>query len=627
MKYLKQNLTLYLCFVGLASGFQTPLFAQNGFPDPGFGTFGEVTTTVEGMWGEACGIVHEVAVQADGKIVAVGSVDDILTLVRYNGDGTIDTEFGVDGIATGTIESDYYFGSALAIQPDGKLVVGSRTIGISDIDFALSRFNSDGSSDTTFGDNGTVITHLDCTDAHVFSSILIQSDGKIIGCGTSFCEDWISDEWKFAVIRYNPDGTLDDTFGGDGIVLDELGFWGTGLNIGYAGALQADGKVVMAGWSYSPTGSGDSFALMRWNTDGTRDTTFGENGGVLLDFGAEQNAIAHALCIQYDGKIVVTGRVEIEVGAPSDFGLARFNSDGEPDTTFGDGGFLVTDFDEIYEDGYTVLQQVDGKLVVSGYMGSDVDNYYKFATIRYNTDGSIDTEFGTDGLVTSDFGNDFSQCFAAALQEDGKIVAGGFTSLDNCTIALARYVSCSAYFTLFPDATPHVWNAVNMAVGSEPISYLWEWGDGTYSTEAYPTHVYVDSGYYTICLTITDGLGCVSTYCDSSTYIYRADGELTMVTINVVNELPSETGTFAADISVAPNPFTEYFTIKIPEETFLQNANNEIKLYDLAGNALLTQQINATETTISTAALPDGVYVLYYSNGHAWGNLKLVKME
>ncbi|HMZ88140.1 MAG TPA: PKD domain-containing protein, partial [Chitinophagales bacterium] len=213
-------------------------------------------------------------------------------------------------------------------------------------------------------------------------------------------------------------------------------------------------------------------------------------------------------------------------------------------------------------------------------------------------------------------------------QDDGKIIAAGYTYDINGdeSIAIARYASCSAYFTLFPDATPHVWKAVNMAVGSDPMSYVWEWGDGTSSTEPYPSHTYADSGYYDICLTITDGLGCTSTYCDSSTYIYRMSDELAMVTINVWEELPVETETITADFSVTPNPFSDQITIEIPSAVS-SSPNAEISIFDLAGNILLTQIISAPQTTINTSQLPTGIYVLSYHNGLEFGTAKLVKME
>ncbi|HMX03434.1 MAG TPA: PKD domain-containing protein [Chitinophagales bacterium] len=624
MKNQLHTLAGIFAFLGLIVSTHASLQAQNGFPDPGFGTGGEVITPL-GVWGSAW--AYEVAVQTDGKIVAACSIDYGVALVRYNNDGSIDSDFGIEGVAVCSLECDYTFGSCLVIQPDGKILTGSKTMGIDNNQFGMARFNSNGTIDSTFGEDGIVITEFDCNQRHVFGSLLIQPDGKIIGCGTSECEDPDPTHTKFALIRYLPDGTLDSTFGDDGIVLDELGYWGTGSDIGFAGALQPDGKVVMAGWCGAPY-AGSNFALMRWNTDGVKDTTFGENGGVLFLFGTAQQSVAHALCIQNDGKIVACGRVENECGGPSDFGLVRFNSDGSVDSTFSEDGFLTADYGETAEELYAVHQQVDGKLVVSGFMGSDAVFYSKFVTFRYHTDGTLDTEFGTDGMITSDFDVDASLCYGSTIQDDGKIIAAGYTYDINGdeSIAIARYASCSAYFTLFPDATPHVWKAVNMAVGSDPMSYVWEWGDGTSSTEPYPSHTYADSGYYDICLTITDGLGCTSTYCDSSTYIYRMSDELAMVTINVWEELPVETETITADFSVTPNPFSDQITIEIPSAVS-SSPNAEISIFDLAGNILLTQIISAPQTTINTSQLPTGIYVLSYHNGLEFGTAKLVKME
>jgi uncharacterized delta-60 repeat protein len=207
-------------------------------------------------------------------------------------------------------------------------------------------------------------------------------------------------------------GALDTTFGVGGKVT--TAFLGPTNDFGLAGtAIQADGKIVEAGYSDTQTQSGGGAALVRYNTDGTLDTTFGSGGKVLPDYNSSGGSF-HAVAIQGDGKIVIAG-VAFPSGA-GEWALIRYNSDGSLDTTFGSGGEVLTSFEIQNSDDApnSVAIQADGKIVAAGGSASS------FALARYNSDGSLDTSFGTAGKVTTAFaGSIYENAFSLGIQSDG----------------------------------------------------------------------------------------------------------------------------------------------------------------------------------------------------------------
>src|SRR5262245_24661714 len=212
-------------------------------------------------------------------------------------------------------------------------------------------------------------------------------------------------------------GALDPTFGTGGKVTTDL--QGSSQDDGQAVAVQADGKIVVAG-----SFQGIDFAVVRYNADGTLDATFGTGGKVITNFGPGFTTdAAQDLAIQSDGKIVVVGSSTNSVG--TDFAVARYNADGTLDASFGTGGLVTTNFGGTSLDAAQgVAIQADGKIVVTGSSNS-ASPQDDFAVVRYNADGSLDTGFGTGGKVTTDFAGSIDDAFAVALQADGKIVAAG----------------------------------------------------------------------------------------------------------------------------------------------------------------------------------------------------------
>jgi uncharacterized delta-60 repeat protein len=261
----------------------------NGSQDTLFGSNGRVITNF-GATDQALALV----LQPDGKIVVAGRTNKPapngnfdFALARYEAAGTLDLTFGTAGLVTTDFGGSVDRAFAMALQPDGKLVVA----GDSDANFALARYNSNGSLDASFGSGGKVITTFGGTDQA--SAVILQPDGKIVVAGQT--DTGISID--FALARYMPDGSLDGAFGSGGRVTTN--FTGTPDDLGSAVALQSDGKIVVGGTS------NDNFALARYTPEGILDSTFGTAGTVTTNLGGTDQL--HALALQPDGAIVAVG--------------------------------------------------------------------------------------------------------------------------------------------------------------------------------------------------------------------------------------------------------------------------------------------------------------------------------
>ncbi|MDQ3748191.1 MAG: delta-60 repeat domain-containing protein [Acidobacteriota bacterium] len=235
--------------------------------------------------------------------------------------------------------------------------------------------------------------------------------------------------FDFVVVRYNSNGSLDASFGIGGSVIMDFG--GSGSSVAHAVALQPDGKIVAAGLN------GSNFALARLNSNGSLDSTFGNGGKVTTDFFGFSDS-ARAIIIQPDGKLVAAGEVGVAAGLALDFGLARYNSDGSLDMTFGSGGKVSTDFTGIPDGARAVVLQADGKLVAAGDAGGIC------GLARYNSNGSLDSTFGSGGKILTSPDDSFCLAFALIVQADGKLVTAGHAqdiSGGDPVFWLARYNS------------------------------------------------------------------------------------------------------------------------------------------------------------------------------------------
>ncbi|HYV94916.1 MAG TPA: T9SS type A sorting domain-containing protein [Chitinophagales bacterium] len=417
-----------IAFLGSFLLITTRVFSQAGNLDNTFDGDGKTLTSFNTLncYGKS------ITVQPDGKILVAGYTKQTdftfdFAIARYNVDGSPDNTF--DG--NGKVITDLSSGSddnskAIIVDANGKILVAGFSLINFGFDISLARYNSDGSLDLTLGTDGIVTTAIGAYD-DIANAIAIQADGSILVAGST--SNGTSTD--IAVVRYQADGSLDNTFGTNGIVTTD--FSGTD-DAGYAVAVASDGKILVAG--STKIGGANSFALLRYNTNGTLDNTFNTNGSVTASFGGDD--VAYGMVLQSDGKAVLAG-TSITGGGNGQFALARFDTNGSSDNTFSSDGLATVAWGGSGV-GYGVALQPDGKILETGSSGDNPNQV--FAVARLNADGSIDNSFSTDGKTTTDIGNGEDVANSIAMQPDGKIVVAGF-STDNNTFnfSIVRYLS------------------------------------------------------------------------------------------------------------------------------------------------------------------------------------------
>lgn len=380
--------------------FGVARYNSNGSLDTSFGNSGKVSTDFLGDYDVANGV----AIQSDGKIVVVGasSTGDLghvnFAIARYQSNGSLDSTFGSGGKVTTDFFASNDDARSVAIQPDNKIVVAG-TVGVagSSFDFGVARYNSDGSPDSSFDTDGKVTTNISGRD--FVTSIGLYPNGKIVVGGYSAGAGGNDD---FSVARYNSDGSLDTNFNTDGTLTTDYGIAGTDrLN---AIAIQSDGKVIGAGTTQTLINpSSSAFAVVRYTIDGFLDPTFaGGNGTTLTKFFSSPNScchtgdeIAYDIALGHDGKILVAGYTTM-----GNVTLTRYNSDGTQDTGFGDRGRLFTHMATYYSRAYAVVLQSDGKIVVAGHVIQDISSTSNFALARYQSNPRpipVRSDFDLDG--------------------------------------------------------------------------------------------------------------------------------------------------------------------------------------------------------------------------------------
>ena len=398
--------------------------AQIGLLDPGFGGDGKVTTDLDPVRSIEDS-ANAVVVQPDGRIVVAGSLgcrqntlseDCSIAVARYDTDGTLDTSFSGDGVVL-THFSSGAVGLDVALQDDGKIVVvGAAHAEVGDVwAFAIARYQTNGVLDPTFSGDGRVRT---VPGGQFATSVAIQTDGMIVAAGDG-------------IVRYETDGSLDMVFGVGGHV--DTPFM-TDV------AIQPDDKIVTSGFAFA------KFAVYRYETDGTPDATLDGDGKATMA-PATGSAKANSLALQVNGKIVVAGAYRKEPGIRR-FALGRFTAVGAVDVAFGGGdGFVATRIGGQHAEARGVALQPDGRILAAGasWFGSTIqDNadVSSFAVARFTSTGALDQRFSGDGKTVTFVGNGFlfEQATSVALQLDGAIVVAGEAGRHEGDFGIIRYV-------------------------------------------------------------------------------------------------------------------------------------------------------------------------------------------
>jgi uncharacterized delta-60 repeat protein len=450
------------------------------------------------------------ALQPDGKILLIGhsfknrTINELKNLVaiRLRSDGTVDAGFGNNGYVVHDYGDFEYRATEVAIQPDGKIVMGGPTESGVNFDFALWRWNNDGSRDFSFGKESMLITDFGGNDQ--IEDITLQPDGKILAAGSTYAP--AGGYRSMVIVRYTADGSLDKSFSSDGILTQKLlSFLGSlpprleSSDRAKAIIVQEDGKILVAAETiasnnvfsrsffavvrYQPDGELDvsfnndgvqttsgllgfrtpflalqmdgkiiisgnigiglteirTLALFRYQTNGVLDSDFNGDGMAVLDLPIRYGSRTfNSVALQPGGKIVTAG-INGVVGS-NDMLVERYNADGSHDSTFGNNGVVTNNIADGDDIAQSVVVQKDGKIVVAGYTRRDVNNNYDMVLLRYNNDGSLDEGFGNSGTVVTDFGGD-EFASSMAITDDGKIVVGGTSRTTNNSFIIARYHS------------------------------------------------------------------------------------------------------------------------------------------------------------------------------------------
>jgi uncharacterized delta-60 repeat protein len=362
-------------------------------------------------FGRSSGWATDVAVQSDGKTIVVGGTNidkptnfrKDFALARFKADGTLDPTFGAKHngrVLTQLGDFAHAQAWAVAVQPDGKIVVAGEAefddLFAFHTEFVIARYMPDGTLDSSFDGDG--MTHVRIGDSSFAHELAVQRDGKIVVVGYSNSTGSFSYDRNFAVARLNPDGSLDRSFASTGARSVAFGDneEARAVAIDYTGTAASNpnyGKIVIAG-TRDDNSTREYFDVVRLNANGAIDRSFGSGGERAHSFVNHHRSFIEGMMIQPNGKIVAVGAAIADGGAGSQFALARYNPDGNLDSTFGSAGngMVETDLGG-YDHAFDVIASANGGLIVGGTLDG------RCALAGYNANGALNANFGDHGLV------------------------------------------------------------------------------------------------------------------------------------------------------------------------------------------------------------------------------------
>ncbi|HRI21584.1 MAG TPA: T9SS type A sorting domain-containing protein, partial [Panacibacter sp.] len=604
----KHLFTVFFC-----TAFSFIVNAQPGTLDNSFDEDGEAY-----LRGEYIGC-NAMALQNDGKIIqaGIGTLDGVngFYLARFNTDGSLDKTFGNAGrVVTGLpgIQEEIL---SLALQSDGKIVAAGYVDGV---DIALVRYFPDGRVDSSFGTNGVVITDIRRYD--YLKAMAVQADDKIVVTGITETEEY-NTENPF-IIRYNSDGSYDESFGDQGTVLIPQ----DNTVDPYSIALQPDGKILIGGGLLYYTSPMVSLPLMRCMPNGSLDTEFGSNGIATVPGWSGYSApFFYSIKVDADGKIVVAGSAVIP-GGKSAMLTTRFTRNGKIDDSFGKaGGIVLQPMGPGESEARKVLIQPDSKIITIGY-------YYEFsgpilfALARYKSDGTIDSSFGESGLVFTDMGDGATtNCAGGELQPDGKIIVAGATYKYDITnpvfkFALARYNGGDAIL-------PISYNKFTATQNKASITLNWQT-----ATEVNNSYFAVERSSNAVNYTSVAQVSSVETNAAINDYAYTdklplagnnyyrlkqvdKDGKYSYSKTISINYIKP------GSVQLYPNPAKDKLTVK-----GLNGANtSSIAVLNIQGKQLLQFSAKAATYSFSIGSLAPGTYMVRVKDDNGIATEKFVK--
>ena len=497
----------------------------------------------------------------------------LLTIISAAQSGILDPSFGDNGYVITDLGKNYNRALSIAVFSDGSIFTAgsSQNDEVDDFgsDFAIVKYNEDGTLASDFGTGGMVLTDLNGLSSDVATDIAIQNDGKIVVAGRTHAGAAYVD-YKIAVVRYNSDGTLDESFGTQGKAYCSIESYDD-YSYDVSMALQSDGKIVVTGSTYSSVL--DVFLTVRFTSDGNIDTSFGNNGTVTTSLGESFDGNPNAIAIQPDGKILVggVGVGPLSYGTWADFALVRYEPDGSPDISFGDNGIvltpLVSGFNAEWIEDLAI--QNNGKIIAAGST-AETNDIQRIAVARYNTDGSLDNGFGTSGIVLTAIGSSQANSQGVALTSSENIIVTGFSQSP---------VDGSSDFAL--------------------VQYL---PDGS------PDTSFGENGIVTTDINMLDGISDVETEAGGKIIVSGLTGNPDHHDFIVLRYLDNITGyqtNQQYSVDVFPNPVHDILSVKM-----VDYQNTRFGIVDLQGKLMFASNPASTLSSLNLTGLPAGVYLL-----------------
>jgi len=335
------------------AGFAVARHEANGTADATFAGGGLATTD----FGSGDDQLYALALQTDGRLIAAGQADNgsdsDFGLARYESDGNLDASFGISGRVLTDFGSGDDIARAVAIQPDGRIVVAGVARSSAGSQIALARYDADGSLDGSFGQSGLVTTTLGSYAGA--NALLLLGNGTLVVAGYS----WNGTDYDLVLARYEADGSLDTTFGDGGRTITDLGGRSERL---LALVARPGGGFLVAGHSADiPLGGNYDFLLAAYTDTGTLDAGFGSGGVAQADYSGDD--ALEAVAFQPDGKVVAAGYI---LNESYDFAATRYDLTGSLDTTFGNNGLATVDMAGGTDLGRALAVQGDGRLLLAG---------------------------------------------------------------------------------------------------------------------------------------------------------------------------------------------------------------------------------------------------------------------
>ena len=592
MKYTIISLVLCLNFPFL-------LIAQPGFLDSSFGTGGKVVSTLSSSL--YCAIV-----QNNGKIVAGGASDDFV-LIRFLSNGTIDSSFGKHGLVTNIFPGYFQELNKIIELPGNKLITLAYGASLSNPykeDILFARYDSEGNADLSFGDSGRVIADFGYDEEP--ANMQMQPDGKFVISGT-VVTNVAQQTVKVFTARFMPDGTKDETYGVNGLKTS------TGFThpVCRSLALQQDGKILV---SVKNGSTPYYFNLIRFNTNGSFDSSFGNNGLLKTDLSNSDNEYLNDVIVQADGKILATGKSKSN-SITGVITIIRYNSDGTLDESFGTDGTTSTKFDaKNSSEGLKLLLQDNGKIVVGGlnYNWLIDPQIGDFAILRLNGDGTIDSSFGEDGKELTNLGG-YDYLFDIQIQRDGKILAIGDNEVDYPYYVLTRYLGDPTH-PLYTKIKRWIRKHILNFEDTKPNADYYVIEKSTTASGAYMplTKINASAVHTTYSYPLAANIQAAG-----STDYYR------IKTVNIDNSFTYSSPIASSDDAAVAASSLKIYPNPAKDKIYIESAKAvKLRLQNSSGIVLLTQTING-KGSMDISKLQGGIY--YFVNTETGESLKVVK--